>query len=259
MSIRIQVLEYSRAPVVDGVIVGVKIVGTRSRNGHRYPQEVLDRSRQLYEGTGVYMLHPTRREKMHNARVLDDHIGTLMNIRAGSDGKIGTGLFGDLHIKQSHPMAQFILESDGREFGLSHNVVVEMNDEETEVLEIISVNSVDLVENPATTTNLFEESEEMEMQERDEALTKKLEALDVRLTTVLEAVKEPDPKELSARVAELETQLKEAKGKRARVSTLEQVTDPEAGGDPTPIGNSHDAFLDVVRGFSTIDTKGAQA
>ncbi len=262
MSIRIQVLEYSRAPVVDGVIKGVKIIGTRSRNGRIYSQDVLGRAIHHYENAPVFMRHPDTREQRRGSRQTDDHFGSLQNIEERFDGNIGLGLFGDLHVKQSHPMAQLVIESDGHSFGLSHNVVAEMNDEQTEVLEIINVNSVDLVTDPAATTTLFEEFDEMDMQQLEAAnkgLTEKVDALDGKLTTVLEAVKEPDPKELSARVAELETQLTEAKGKRARVTALEQVTDPEPGGEPTPIGNSHDAFLDVVRGFSTIDTKGAQA
>ncbi len=259
MSIRIQVLEYSRAPVVNGVIVGVKIIGTRSRNGRVYPQDVLGRAIHLYENAPVFMDHPDAREQRRGSRQTDDHFGSLQNIQERFDGRIGLGLFGDLHVRQTHPSAQFVIESDGRSFGLSHNVVADLDDEKESVLEIISVNSVDLVTKPAATDNLFEETEDMEMKELEQAnkaLTEKVDALGGKLATILEAVKQPDPKELSDRVTELETQLKEAKGKRARVTALERVAESDAGGEPVrSYGHSREDFLAGLNGIS----QGAQA
>ncbi|NQT39171.1 MAG: hypothetical protein HQ581_16850, partial [Planctomycetes bacterium] len=141
------------------MIEGVKIIGTKSRNGYDYPEAVLSRAKPLYEGAAVFIFHPTDPEKRRGSRQLVDHFGSLANIRAGGDRKGGFGLFGDLRIKQSHPMAQLVTESAGRKFGLSHNAVVEMNEDETAVVEIIDVNSVDLVDEPATTTTLFEETD----------------------------------------------------------------------------------------------------
>ena len=245
MNVRVQVLEYCRAPVKDGVIRGVKIIGTKSRNGRTYPVEVLRAAKPLYEGTAVYMFHPSDREKRKGSRQLDDHIGHLMNIRERGDGADKFGLFGDLHIKQSHPMAGLILENLDKPIGMSHNAVCDMNDEETEVLKIFSVNSVDLVDHPATNENLFESEEldEMSIEEitkAQAATDAKVDALTGKLDTVLEAIqKKPEP---------------------TRMQALEAIKGDAGDGDEAPsIGNSHDAFLDVVRGFSTIDTKGAQA
>ena len=82
MGVHCHVLEYSRAPVVDGVIKGVKIIGTKSNNGRSYPQAVLTQAMAMYEGQQVYMLHPTAREKRQGSRQLDalddavDHWGS---------------------------------------------------------------------------------------------------------------------------------------------------------------------------------------
>jgi hypothetical protein len=196
MSVQVQVLEYCRAPVVDGVIQGVKIVGTQSRNGRRYPQDVLSRDKAVYEGAAVFMFHPSDPEKRRGSRRLEDHFGGLFNVRERFDGKVGLGLFGDLRVKQSHPMAQMVMESDGHNFGLSHNARVEMNDDQTVVTRIVEVNSVDLVDNPATTKNLFEGTENMELAELKELADKQAERMDGiegKLDTVLESLKKPDP------------------------------------------------------------------
>ncbi len=238
MSIRLQVLEYSRARVVNGIIEGVKIIGTRSRNGRNYRQPVLNEAMSLYENVSVFMAHPDEREKRRGSRQMDDHFGSLQRIVERFDGKIGLGLFADLHVRQSHPLAQFVMESDGKEFGLSHNVVVEMNDEQTEVLRIISVNSVDLVDNPAATNTLFE-GEEIDMkeleelQDANEALTEKVDALDGKLATILEAV------------------TKEPEKKAARHTALERVRESDEGGEAVrSYGHSREDFLAGLNGIS---------
>jgi len=233
MSVRLQVLEYCRAPVKDGVIVGVKIIGTQSRNGRHYPMEVLLAAKPLYEGASVYMFHPDDKEKRRGSRQLNDHFGHLSNIRDRFDGKIGLGLFGDLHIKQSHPMATLILENLDKPFGLSHNAVCDLNEEKTEVLKIVSVNSVDLVDNPGTTNTLFESEEldEMtldEMKTAQEATDAKVAALDGKLDTILEEIK---------------------KKPMQRLSALEHVVDDEEETQPT-YGHSHEAFGRGLRGIT---------
>lgn len=245
MSITKHVIEYTRAPVVNGVIKNVKIVGLNSRNGYRYQVTALEHAKSLYENAPVHMLHGKSRENRKGSRSLDSHFGSLQSIRATDDG-----LFGDLHVKQSHPMAAFILESDGQRFGLSHNAVVEMNDDETEVTKIVTVNSVDLVDNPATTTTLYEE-EEMdlsELVEANKANTAAIAALDEGQGKILQALEslqpqpEPEPKP-------------EPKKRITALETVTEVTEET----PAPMGNSHEAFLDAIRGFSTSDMKGAQA
>ena len=238
MSLICQLVEYSRAPVVKGVIKGVKVVGHKSVKGVFYPQPVLAEATQLYEGAPVHICHGDDREKKLRRRTHQSHFGHLANVheRPGC-----TGLFADLHIKQSHPMAGLIADSDGREFGLSHQVQARMNDAETEVLNILEVDSVDLVDNPATTANLFEGIEDMDLQEME--ATQKAQAEQIKtiaegqgeIKTLLEGLQpKPDAKP-------------DPKGKR--VSALEEVTDPEKETLPT-FGHSHEAFGRGLRGIS---------
>lgn len=231
MSVRLQVLEYSRAEVHDGVIQGVKIIGTRSSNGRVYPQEVLSAHKHLYEGAGVFLFHPRGAEKRKGSRQLADHFGSLSNVHERWDGKIGLGLFGDLRIKQSHPMAQFVLENAGKHrFGLSHNAVVEIGDDQI-VTRILEVNSVDLVDDPATTTNLFEESNEMELKELQQVMEEKFNALH---------------DEIKGLKAAAETKAAPPEVKPPRIAVLEKI---EAG-EPTgsEYGTTHEDFLAGLRG-----------
>ena len=240
-------LEYSVLQVSGCVIRGVKIAGLNSRNGRSYSASVLGKAAALYEDSPVYMLHGSAAEKRENSRSHDEHFGSLKGVHLRD-----TGLFGDLHVKQSHPMAQFILESDGSKFGLSHNVRAEMTDDRKTVTEILSVNSVDLVDNPATTTTLFEEEDMPSLDEiaellgknKGEILSEVSKIIDDRLATLHEEV-EPKP---------------EGKPKQEppkRITVLEEAKgDPDA---PEPIGNTHEDFLNCIRGFSKSNMKGAQA
>ena len=247
MGVHCHILEYSRAPVVDGVLVGVKILGTTSRNGRTYPQSILRDAMPLYEGQQVYMLHPTAREKKRGSRQLDDHFGTLMDVRE-IEGK--PGLFADLHTKQSHPMAGLIMENaEGSTFGLSHNAVVEFGEDGTTITKIVRVNSVDLVDQPATNHNLFEDKEDMELKVMQEALAaerkatdERMDAFEAKILVVLEALKPAEKKEPPTIPIR-------------RITALENVGEGE--GEPTPIGKSHEDFLNCARGFSNTNTKGA--
>ena len=230
------ILEYSSCAVQDGVIHGVKIAGLKSNNGHTYPLDVLAAAVKLYEEAPVYVLHGTARERQSESRKFHAHLGNLRNVHMRD-----TGLFGDLHVKQSHPIAGMILESDGRKFGLSHNVRALMTDDRKTVAEIISVNSVDLVDNPATTLNLFEEDEDMTLEEYQELAAerdKRLDALAAKIDTLCESLAKP-PEE-PAKPA-----------KKGRIAVLQESVeaDPDA---PAPMGNSHQELLDACRGFQTI-------
>lgn len=250
------VLEYSVAEVRNGVIEGVKIVGLKSRNGYRYLEGALLHAIHLYEDAPVYVFHPSSKEKRSHTRKMEHHLGSLQNIRM-ADG----GLFGDLHIRQSHCLAGTIVSSaktqagGGRNFGLSHNAQVEMNDDETEVTKIVSVNSVDLVDNPATTTNLLEELKEEEMDLAElEAVSKAtgdavatIAEGQIKIVQVLEGLAE----KLEKAVVPPDKKANE----KQRFGVLEARADD---GTPAPIGNNHDAFLAQIRGFSTSDMKGAQ-
>ena len=233
MSTICQLIEYSRAPVIDGVIKGVKIIGTQSRKGRRYPQEMLAKAIPLYENAPVYIMHGTSREQRLGQRRHQSHFGHIANVREGMNG-----LFGDLHIKQSHGMAGTIAESDGRDFGLSHNVNGVLNDEKTEVLEILRVDSVDLVDNPGTTTNLFEGVEEMDLAELEAAQKASADQIKAladgqgQIVKLLEGLAAPA-----------------AAPKPARITALKQADDDQGEPQPT-FGHSREAFAAGLRGVS---------
>ena len=196
MSTRIHVLEYSSPKIKDGVIIGVKIVGVESKNGYTYPIPVLKAAIPLYENAPVYILHGSDGEKKRGSRRLADHFGQLQNIRQKQNGR---GLYGDLHVRASHPMAKGVFEEAAGEarIGLSHNAIVDMNDELTEVTEIFSVNSVDLTDKPATTANLFESTEPKNTAELEARIAVLEEVAIVKPTitkrlTALESISEDD-------------------------------------------------------------------
>jgi hypothetical protein len=139
----------------NGIIKGVKIVGTKSRNGRRYTMEALVRAIPLYEGAAVNIDHP--RDDPDEQRSSYDRFGVIKNVRKGADG-----LYGDLHYLKSHRMANSVVEDAKRGlnvFGMSHNASGDgfTEDDGTRVIDrILEVRHVDLVADPATTNSLFE-------------------------------------------------------------------------------------------------------
>lgn len=145
-------------PAIDrdaGVIRGVKILGASSKNGRDYSPQALREAAAIYEGLGVNTNHPNRATP-NVSRTVEEGVGWLENITIKPDG-----VYGDLNIIKSHPLAETLFEVAERKpdrFGLSHNAagdVVERNGRRI-VESIKSVRSVDLVQNPATVHSLFE-------------------------------------------------------------------------------------------------------
>lgn len=149
------------SPQVDrdsGVIRDVKILGTRSRNkgGYEYSPAAQRQACTLYEGMKVNTNHPSR-STPNASRGIEDGIGWLKDCKV-VDGK---GVYGDLHVLKSHPMAGLLFEAAERNpshLGLSHNasgLPVERGGRRI-VESLECVRSVDLVGKPATNNSLFE-------------------------------------------------------------------------------------------------------
>jgi len=135
-----------------GIIRGVRILGPKSRNGRKYLREAVQAATPLYEGAKVYLNHGKE-----VVRQVADRWGQVVNVAVQEDG----GLAGDLKYNKKHRDTEAILEAieQFNDFGLSHDVEAilgEDTDGSPAVKRIVSVNSVDLVEKPATTNNLFE-------------------------------------------------------------------------------------------------------
>ena len=145
-----------------GVIRGVKVLGRQSRNRREYSDRALSEAARFYEGIAVNLNHPERREPA-SERPVEAGFGWLEAVEVRSDG-----VYGDLHFFKSHDRAELIAEAaerNPRRFGLSHNAegTLVRKDGKTIVESVEKVRSVDIVQNPATNSGLFE-SEEPRMQ-----------------------------------------------------------------------------------------------
>ncbi|MGE3804159.1 MAG: hypothetical protein AB7K24_05755 [Gemmataceae bacterium] len=137
------------------ILRGVKILGGVSKNRRRYTGEAVEQAARLYEGLPVNIDHPEKNTAA--ARGLRERFGKLLQVRneAGS-------LRGDLHYNPKHPLAEAVrwwAENQPDAIGLSHNATGTGHTEAdgTFVVDkIVSVRSVDIVADPATTRGLFE-------------------------------------------------------------------------------------------------------
>lgn len=142
-----------------GIIRGVKVLGLVSENGRRYMPGAVKAAAKLYENVRVNVDHPEK--DAEQPRSAYDRLGKLVNIRYVE----GEGLYGDLEILMTHPMAKRICEAAERmpdAFGLSHNAQGEGEEDKGGVFvvsKIVEVRHVDLVADPATTQSLSESKE----------------------------------------------------------------------------------------------------
>lgn len=152
---------YSEAfPEVDevaGVIRGVKILGTRSRDGLRYyPPEILAKHIALYNGKACNIDHTKEGEK---SRSMVDRFGWFENVESKPDG-----LYADLRFNPEHPRAKEFVwwaKNNPRAIGFSQDAFVRYSDlskpnEPRRVEEILHVHSIDLVADPSTTEGITE-------------------------------------------------------------------------------------------------------
>lgn len=144
----------SKVSAAGPVIKGVKVLGMQSRNGREYPLPVMQKAKDLYEGVVVNIDHPKPQQEM---RDFCERFGRIQNVRMGRDG-----LYADMVYNPAHPYAKAFdwwVKHDPQAVGLSHNATarIQRNREgKDEVTEILSVESVDLVADPATTKGLLE-------------------------------------------------------------------------------------------------------
>jgi len=134
------------------VIEGVKLLGLVSQNGRSYLKEAVARAVPLYEGAPVNIDHA------NGARSYADRIGSIHNVRVEQGGG---GLRGDLHFNPKHALAEQLLwdaQNSPSNVGLSHAIEARTSRRGGKVIveEILRVQSVDLVADPATTRGLFE-------------------------------------------------------------------------------------------------------
>ncbi len=153
-----------------GVLRGVKVLGLASRNGRVYPGETLMKAVPLYEGAKVNVNHPAGNPR--GPRDYRDRIGMIRNVAARPEA----GLFADFHFNPKHPLAEQLAwdaKHAPENVGFSHNVEarVARRGQEWIVEEILTVQGVDLVADPATTRGLFEELQRTSHEPAWEAIT----------------------------------------------------------------------------------------
>lgn len=159
------------------VIKGVRVLGNLSRNCHgvrgvtegsEYTRDLMKKAieKKLYEGRLVNCDHP---EDQDNPKVrpkkwtvsVTNPLGVLRNVRFEDNPPC---LRADLHYQPDHPMANRVLEDVRRGlgmYGLSHNACVAKDKvvgKRYVIEELASVRSVDLVIDPATNKNLWEDA-----------------------------------------------------------------------------------------------------
>lgn len=153
------------------VIRGVKILGAVSRNQRTYAEGVMQRAIPLYEGIKVNINHP--KGSADQPRDYRDRFGILENVHFRDNG-----IYADLKFNPKHNIAeQFVWDAQNApgNVGLSHNIEARTKRGENTLVieEILSVISVDLVGDPATTVGLFESQNSPE-QENDTMTLEKL-------------------------------------------------------------------------------------
>lgn len=176
---------FEQAMVPDreqGILRGVKILGSKSKNGRTYKESTMRNAIPLYEGAKVNFDHP---EKATDSRKYGDRFGKLQGVVY----REGQGLYGDLKFNPKHALAeQFCWDAEHSpdSCGLSHNVVAKTSGKAGSLVveSIDKVTAVDVVADPATTNSLREH------EETTLTLSEVLESykgVDARSMTLLEA------------------------------------------------------------------------
>lgn len=157
-----------KPPRVDrenGVVYGVKILGTESRTTsgkirRRYSRNAMESAAKMYNGMGVNTNHPDRKTP-EATRDVQDRFAWIEETELRGDG-----VYGNVHCLLKHPFTSVFLEAaeaNPRLFGFSHNAYGPDkvgNDGVLVVTDLDQINSIDCVQRPATTKGLFESQEE---------------------------------------------------------------------------------------------------
>lgn len=129
------------------LIENVALSGATSRNGYRYPEEVLKDAVDLYTHKPVFLDHATDKTRPQD-RSTRDLVGHIVNAHFEA-GRIR----GDIRVLNTEAGEMFfkMFESKAPGVGMSHVVLAQRSADGSEVVKIEDVISVDAVINPATT------------------------------------------------------------------------------------------------------------
>lgn len=137
------------------IVREVLLCGATSANRRRYRKEAFAGDRvKRYEGRPVFLNHG----RGNQPREYQDKVAVVENPRLRADGLP----VGDLAVNPKHPLAETFLwdaEHKPHSCGMSHVArceTVTSSDGWEEITEVVSVESVDLVTDPATTKGFYE-------------------------------------------------------------------------------------------------------
>lgn len=141
------------------IIRDVKLLGRQSVNGEHgrvYEQSAIEAAKKHYEGARVRIDHRSPDAPMD--RPFLDECGFVEGIYEAADGLYAKKFV----LYKSHPLATLIIERAEKrpdKFGFSHEAdgVLEIGDDGVErVVDLLDVESIDLVSRPATNQSLWE-------------------------------------------------------------------------------------------------------
>lgn len=218
---------FREAKVEGNVISNVALLGAASKNGRTYTKDAMQDAARLYQGVRIYPDHPSYNDLTGTGnRKFEDLMGQIRNTRVSGDR-----VRGDVVLISAHPAGErlktFAVEAPDL-VGFSHRAEGEGRQAEdgTVIIErILSVDALEVVTAPATTSGLFEsefkkagttvppERKEDEMEIKDLSI----QTLEAQRPDLLKAIRE-------AAVAEAQTAAQAtdvAKAQKAKIETLE--------------------------------------
>lgn len=147
-----------RIDTAKGVVYEVKVLGLKSRNKRIYTSGAVRAAIPMYEGAVVYIDHP---DGESNGRKYRERFGRLKGVYQRPDGSLWAR---ELRYNPEHADAKSFawnVQNDPHGIGLSHNADGEgYRDANGNIVvdKIREVFSVDIVDTPATTSGMFEQT-----------------------------------------------------------------------------------------------------
>lgn len=175
-------------------VKNVLLLSPVSKNGRKYSEKAIQQATALYESAPVYLDHSDK------PRTYADRIGTVKEPEYRAPN-----LYGTLKLNPKHPLTEAVLydiENRTDKVGISHSIEGNVNNKTKTVTEITKVYSADIVSDPATTTNFFEQTKNemvevgIKLQEKEQKiieLEETLSELQEKLTILQEEVKKKKP------------------------------------------------------------------
>lgn len=138
-----------------GLVRDVKVLGIMSLNGRRYTEQALNSAVRIYEGGICRIDH----DKTGGSRNYASRFGTFENVRKVP----GVGVIADHRYNPEHALTKtYLHDANNRTqaigFSPAHTVSMKREGKENVVTEIHKLDSIDLVDTPATARTIFEDA-----------------------------------------------------------------------------------------------------